>query len=190
MHSFTCEIIRLSSELCKAKLTVKLNEDGTRTYKRNTAAHTHILDARDKAVKKVVQKAKQKAKDSGKSSRALYAESLGGQADEIVGQMPKVNAFGKTMRNQRKGNHPPAPKTLAELAPLNTFDIRTTTGEPFLLYDSRNDVHQNDTAERIIMFSTKAALDFLAMCDISFMDGTFFSGPALFEQMYTIHGKA
>lgn len=174
------------------KLTAKRNEDGTTyTYTQNGASHTHTLDARDKEVKEIMQKSRQKAKDTDKSSRALYAESLSGTADEIAGQMPKVNAFAKGMRDQRKGNHPPAPKTLVELSPLNSLDVpvHTTMGENFLLYDSRNDIHQHDTSNRIIIFSTKAALDFLAMCQHLFMDGTFAPGPMLFEQMYSIHGE-
>lgn len=46
-----------------------------------------------------------------------------------------------------------------------------------------------DEKDRIIIFATQAAMDFLANCKILFMDGTVESGPVLFDQMYTIHGK-
>lgn len=131
-------------------------------------------------------KRKKKAKTSDKTSRALYAEALSGTPDEVAGQMPKANAFGKSMRNQRKGNHPPAPKTLAELPPFAVGDVLTTTGNNFVVYDSA--WHHQDPNDRIIIFATKEGLEFLAQCLHWFMDGTLSSGPALFEQMYTVHG--
>lgn len=187
MHLFEINF-RRGESLCGVKLTGKRIKDGLYTYKQNAATHTHILDARDIEVKEVMRKAKEKAKNTDTSSRALYAESLSGTPDEVVGQMPKANAFGKSMRNKRKGNHPPAPKTLDELAPLDSANILTTTGECFLLYDSRNDLNHHETSDRIILFATKTGLEFLTLCEQVFMDGTFTSGPSLFEQMYTIHG--
>lgn len=46
-----------------------------------------------------------------------------------------------------------------------------------------------DEENRIIMFSTQEAMDFLAGCKVLFMDGTVQTGPVLFDQVYTIHGK-
>lgn len=46
-----------------------------------------------------------------------------------------------------------------------------------------------DEKDRIIMFSTQEAMDHLGSCKILHMDGTVESGPILFDQMYTIHGK-
>lgn len=46
-----------------------------------------------------------------------------------------------------------------------------------------------DEKNRIIMFSTQEAMDFLASCKTLFMDGTVETGPVLFDQVYTIHGK-
>lgn len=161
------------------------DKDGTYTYSRNTANHTHIVDLRDKIVKDVVQKAQQNAKNTNASSRDLFASSLSGLSNDVISQMPNANAFGKNMRDQRKGKMPPAPKSLADVV---LSDVKTTTGEEFLMFDS-NEVVENDPENRIIMFSTKTAMDFLATCNTIFMDGNFTSGPVLFEQMYTIHGK-
>lgn len=166
------------------KLTGKKTKDGSFTYKQNNAKHTHTLDVRDAEVKLRVEKAKQNAKVMGNSSRDLFAASLSGASEEIIAQMPKQNAFGKLIRDQRKG--PPAPKTLEKLV-LST--VLTTTNEEFLLYDSREDIHKNDLSNRIIIFATTAALAFLATCDTWFMDGTFSSAPVLFEQLYSIHGS-
>lgn len=49
---------------------------------------------------------------------------LSGAPDEIIAQMPKQNLFGKIIRDQRKGNYPSAPKSLAK---LELPDVLTTT---------------------------------------------------------------
>lgn len=57
------------------------------------------------------------------------------------------------------------------------------TGSEFVMFDNQ------DEKDRIIMLATQDAMDFLALCKILFMDGTVESGPVLFDQVYTIHGK-
>lgn len=172
---------RLGTLACKAKLTAKKNADGSYTYKPNSVQHTHMIDARDKEVKNRLTKAMKSAKETNKTTRDLYAEALCGAPEEIVAQMPKANTFGKMVRNERKGDHPKAPKSLAELV---LPEISTTTGENFVMYDSGQ-----DAKDRTIMFSTKQAMDFLTTCETIHMDGTVSSGPVLFDQVYTIHGK-
>lgn len=55
------------------------------------------------------------------------------------------------------------------------------------MYGNKDEIE--DDKERIVMFSTQEAMDFLGNCDIMFMDGTVDSSPALFNQVYTIHGR-
>lgn len=162
-------------------MTCKKNEDGSETFKVNAAEHQHINDVRDKLVKERVVEAKKAAKSTNKNPRLLFAESLSGAPTEILGQMPNANAFGKAMRNERKGNLPKAPKNLDEIV---LTDVRTTTGANFL-YDDNGP----NKKERIIIFATDEALKFLTQCDHVFMDGTVSSAPALFNQVYSIHGK-
>lgn len=157
------------SDRCKVKLTAKKNKDETFTYKQNGAIHTHTLDARDQEVGN--------SKKMGNATHEIgTAASASGTTEGIIGQK----------ETKRKGNHPPAPKSLAA---LDSPNVLTTTNEKFLLYDSRQDIHKEDTNNRIIIFSTQSALDFLATCDTIFMDGTFSSAPALFENMCIIHGE-
>lgn len=81
---------------------------------------------------------------------------------------------------KNKGDHPKAPQKLEDLV---LPEILTTTGQKFLQYDN-GPKEEN----RLIMFWTDASLEFLANSDVWFMDGTVRSGPALFDQIYTIHG--
>lgn len=183
MHLFFSFSIRRCAKACKSKLIGKKNQDGTYTYTVKGAAHSHIVDARDAIVKDRMKEAKKKAKVSNKPNREIFAESLNGLAEEVVAKMPKSNSFAKTMRNQREGtnNYPKSPKSLEELV---LPPIRTTTDAEFVMYDSGK-----HPTNRIIMFATKEAMNFLATCDILHMDGTVSSSPALFNQVYTIHGK-
>lgn len=43
--------------------------------------------------------------------------------------------------------------------------------------------------ERIILFGAKTSIDFMSMCDTPHMDGAVDSEPALFNQIYVIHGE-
>lgn len=166
---------------CKVKLTRKTNEDGTYAYKTNGATYTHIIDVRDKEVKKLIDAAKKAANETDQTTRDIYASVLAGKPEEVIARMPTASTVGKNIRNQRKGDHPKAPKTLSE---LGLPPIHTNSGEDFIMYDSGL-----DPTNRIIMFSNEKSLDFLVKCEVLHMDGTVQSGPMLFDQIYVIHGK-
>lgn len=163
------------------RLTAKKNEDGSVTYKVNNSTHTHTIDARDKDVKVRLQKAKKDAGSGAKPTRLLYGEALNHASDETLVQMPSQKSFGKQMRNKRKGDHPKAPTNLTELV---LTDVKNSADENFLLFDS------GPSKDRIIMFGTAKALEFMTKCEVLHMDGTVSSGPMLFDQLYTIHGKS
>lgn len=133
------------------------------------------------AIKEQRKKVKEAAKTTTKTTRELYSEFVANVPEEVIVQMPSVSAVGKMVRNQRKGNSPIAPSTLAE---LKLASVKTEADADFVMYDSG--VHPVD---RLIMFSTQEALDFLVTCDVLHMDGTVKTAPALFDQIYVIHGK-
>lgn len=133
-------------------------------------------------VKERVSVAKKAAKNSNKTPRELFAQSLAGAPTEILGQMPKQNSFAKTMRDERKGTLSKAPKSLMD---FDLVEVRTTSKASFLLHDTGP-----NEKDRTIIFATQEALNFLAKCDQVFMDGTVSSAPALFSQVYSIHGTS
>lgn len=165
---------------CKKKLTAKKNIDGTYTYKENKGEHSHTIDPRVQSVKVIMQKAKIAAQTTTKPSRKLYGEALNGVPDAVIAKMPNQGAFSKQMREQRKGNHPTAPKDLSELI---LPEVKNSVGENFIMFDS------GPSKDRIVMFSTPKSLEFLSTCDVLHMDGTVASGPVLFDQIYTILGS-
>ena len=60
---------------------------------------------------------------------------------------------------------------------------RTTEGVPFLVYDS------GPGDDRLIIFASESALDFLANSSEWYCDGTFKVVPEIFYQLYTVHGE-
>lgn len=64
---------------------------------------------------------------------------------------------------------------------LNEQFIKTMKGGDFLLFGSGPD------ETRMLIFGTKANLNFLSKCHSVYMDGTFDVTPPLFKQIYTIH---
>jgi len=63
---------------------------------------------------------------------------------------------------------------------LLTMNIKTHTGEPFIL--------SNDSDKNIIIFSCKTNIDFLCKSETIYLDGTFDYCPKLFTQLFTLHG--
>lgn len=62
----------------------------------------------------------------------------------------------------------------------------TTTGDRFLIYDSKGT--QDVTSGRVIVFSTRRNLELLATSRIWYLDGTFKVSPSIFTQVFTVLG--
>ncbi|XP_057339494.1 uncharacterized protein LOC130676994 [Microplitis mediator] len=88
----------------------------------------------------------------------------------------------RTIQRARQGKVPKVKETV--LADFTVPDeLRCTSkNEPFLLYDSES------RRNRCLIFSTDANLKKLSECEIGCGDGTFRTIPAMFQQMYSIHG--
>lgn len=85
------------------------------------------------------------------------------------------------MRRKRKHDLPPNPKSTADLVEIPQEYARTLVGETFL-------IHDNHAEKRILVFSTRRNLEFLATSQTWFLDGTFSVSPPIFTQVFTILG--
>ncbi|XP_071132952.1 uncharacterized protein [Mytilus edulis] len=83
------------------------------------------------------------------------------------------------MYNKRKKNLPVLPKTVDQIN-IDGIWTRTTKGDPFLQAD-------DNTEGRMLIFSTQKNLTHLSAADIIYGDGTFYTCPSLFFQLYTFH---
>ena len=74
---------------------------------------------------------------------------------------------------------PKLPQRLSDIV-LDGEWTETLDGRDFLL--------ANDGDEKILVFGTEEYLKKLSQADVLFMDGTFYTAPSMFCQLYTIHG--
>ncbi len=79
----------------------------------------------------------------------------------------------------RRKQTPKLPTTTADIQ-LDGKWTQTTTGERFLLFDDTQ-------GPRIIAFASTDNLTNLAASDRIYCDGTFYTCPTIFHQIYTIH---
>ena len=79
---------------------------------------------------------------------------------------------------------PPAPGHREYTPDLPPVYRTTTNGDPFLVYDSGV-----GDKERILIFASQDALQFLADSEHWYADGTFKVCLEIFFQLYTIHGQ-
>ena len=95
-------------------------------------------------------------------------------------KIPKYKSLARCIQRQRGwGNNP---TTLKDVAIPSELQL-TLRGENFLAYDSGS-----DDRERFFIFSTEQKLDLLESTPQWHADGTFKCCPALFYQLYTVHG--
>lgn len=84
------------------------------------------------------------------------------------------------MYRARWSHHPSLFKTLQELhESIATIDVKTKLGEDFLLV--------NDDDNNIVIFSMTKNLTFFAKYQTVLVDGTFYSCPRLFYQLFTMN---
>ena len=137
---------------------------------------SHLLDRQ-----KISNSLKRKALDdiSTRPSKLLHAELRLPNAPKLY--VNDVTLIRKNIGRCRLTNLPQIPKTIDEFHDaLNAMPIETNEKENFLLV--------NDAVTNIVCFSTKTNLETLCSVENIFADGTFYSCPKPFEQLFTIHG--
>jgi hypothetical protein len=122
---------------------------------------------------------------------SVITTHLVGAHPDVVGFLPKVSSMQKAVQRSRA-------ELLALIQAATTAELPNLYGR-FLL-PSKEDVLKWDSAfinrdgqnrlsqDRILLFSTEANLDTLAILDHWFAEGTFTSRPLLFDQFFVIRG--
>lgn len=137
-------------------------------------------------------KLKDLAKNTKHPIRQVIYESIAGAKKATKAKLPSEKVMARMVNNyRRKPGVPKNPQSLSELIFPEEY-CNTVSKQPFLLYDSLDmSGEENDGClrDRTLIFTTRENLKFLSKCDELFMDGTFSVTPALFNQLYTIHGN-
>lgn len=100
----------------------------------------------------------------------------------VAATLPSTSSIARSLRRFQRKVNPTAqlPATKEDIMIPDKLKL-TPRGDLFLLYSSEDN--------NIIIFTTVANLNILLDCDIWFSDGTFKIVPALFQQLYSIHGR-
>ncbi|OWF53655.1 hypothetical protein KP79_PYT25464 [Mizuhopecten yessoensis] len=98
----------------------------------------------------------------------------------VVQRLPIFYTVESSLYRACRKQTPPLPKTLTDIT-LDGRWTETSTSKPYLLFD---DGKQNN---RMIAFATSENLAELATSDVFFSDGTFYTCPTMFHQIYSNH---
>lgn len=110
----------------------------------------------------------------------IIQSSIANTSSTVNPYMPTRDVLWQRIKRAKRENMPLQPKTLRDLTIPDT--LRTTIdGEQFLIKDSLVD------NERLLLFCTKNNIYRLSLANYLIMDGTFWTVPTIYRQLYTIH---
>eukprot|EP00105_Crassostrea_gigas_P023383 XP_011443190.1 PREDICTED: uncharacterized protein LOC105339364 [Crassostrea gigas] len=115
----------------------------------------------------------------GRQQHTHAADHTEDNSRELIERLPTFNTARSSFYRARRKQTPPLLKTTADIR-LEGKWTETETGQPFLLLD---DIFQNN---RILAIATTDNLQDLAASETFFCDGTFYTCPSLFYQIFTI----
>ena len=149
--------------------------------------HNHDNDRVQLNVDKVLQSIKQRCKEETTPVPTIYEQEVtkhrniewNDDTHRMVQQLPTFESCRGQLYNQRAKLIPALPQTRSDINIEGPWRL-TTKGDPFLLADDGD-------AERILIFSTQDNLTHLTAATTVYGDGTFYTCPDLFTQLYTLH---
>jgi len=152
--------------------------------------HNHPSDVASLAADAFVSSVKQRCREDVSPIPTIYDEELGSlrnkdfdeDVEGLIRCIPTYYSCKSSLYRSRLQTLPKLPTSQADID-LDGDWKDTLAGERFLLCDN-----MNDGRDRILVFSTDDNLKKLCESDVIIADGTFYSCPGLFTQLYTLHG--
>lgn len=112
----------------------------------------------------------------------IIATCVATTSEGTLGSLGKLTTIKRLIQRNRPNKHDRNPKSVHEfIIPLSL--TKTIDGQSFLLFDSGK-----EDDDRMLIFGTERNLKYMESCPHWYTDGTFKAAPAIFEQLYTIHG--
>ena len=162
---------------CKVKIVLDEQENFSHQF----GQHTHAPNPEAVSALKLRSKMKRDARHTHTTTNNIITTNIGGMHEEVLAKLPHIDTIRRDVRRQRAVNrpYPEIPEsTLFEIS--YPYNIRST-GEQFVHYDNRKD-------DRLIIFETRESYQFPENSENWFMNGTFYTAPPQFAQLYTVHG--
>jgi len=146
LRSFECELRRKGH--CKARIKVDPGDEIVGMVNE----HTHPPSAVKVEVTKLKNTIKDRAEVSQEVPQNVLADKLGTASAAAVANLPCVENMKRTIRSQRREDHPPNPIARAAIPELPQPYQNTLNNERFLLFDSGP-----GDDNRILVFATDQA---------------------------------
>ncbi|CAF3046268.1 unnamed protein product [Rotaria sp. Silwood2] len=113
---------------------------------------------------------------------AFHAIDHQWQSKDLIVNLPAIRTMKNTLQKQRRKTRPPIPHTIEKLPfPLPDAYCKTAHDDQFLFYDGPlGDI-------RSLIFCSYNDLLYLSQHEDWYCDGTFYTCPSIFYQIYSIH---
>ncbi|CAG2196462.1 unnamed protein product [Mytilus edulis] len=151
--------------------------------------HNHPPNPAKLEVTKVLQHIKKRCRAETTPVPAIYKQEIAklrtpewnDDTQRMVEQLPTFPSLKSSLYRQREDLIPHLPTSLLNID-LQDEWTQTTAAERFLLIN-------DGTFDKILVFATDSNLQHLANNDNNtiYADGTFYTCPSIFEQLYTLH---
>lgn len=157
-------------------------EQGVEIFK--VKRHEHEEESWNAQVREITNNIKRRARENPNDPPGgIVADEVGHLVDEeVIMNLPEQMALLRQVNRHQNRTRPPLPQRLADINIIHPYD-QTLQNENFLQFDSGI----NDR-NRLMIFYSRPALEWLARSRIIYCDGTFKTVPKQFYQMYTMHG--
>lgn len=151
--------------------------------------HCHPPSIANIQVEKVMSMMRKRARDEIKPMPSIYVEEIAKlrsgdtleASEDVARNMPSFQSLKTGLYKQRQKMIPRIPKSREDIE-LDGPWTKTRAGEDFILAN-------DGTLDRIILFGTDSNLRHLCNAEKIFCDGTFYSSPQQFLQIYTLHAN-
>lgn len=149
-----------------------------------TGTHNHNPDALKTESREILSNIRTDARATLDAPSIIIARNVQQSSSATQGILPASRHIKRTIRNVRTKVQGSLciPHRRQDINLPESFE-QTVNGQKFLQFDS------GPNENRILIFSTAHHLDFLKASDLWLVDGTFKSAPALFLQLFVIHGQ-
>ena len=147
--------------------------------------HTHVPSQTECQVTKVKSGIKRQAEETEETTQQILGTELQNISDGVGANLPSLETLRRNIRHScQDRNMPPTPSHREDIPDLPPAYRTTTNGDPFLVYDSGV-----EDEERILIFTSQDAMQFLSDSEHWCVDGTFRVCPENSFQLHTIHGR-
>jgi hypothetical protein len=165
-----------SITISKDNIVLRINE-----------THNHLIDSNETKILELRHKLKREAQTTSIPIDRIVESAYSGMVVEnkIIDSIPKfptIKTLKNTVNKQRRKIRPSIPNSIEMIPfPLPTLYTMTKINSRFLLFDGQLG------ERRGLIFASRDDIEYLGNRKFWYSDGTFYTSPSIFYQIYSIH---